>query len=854
MHLNLRRITLATLFCLLPVGAVSAQSTGLALEVTTIADDLTAPVAMAAVDGSLWVVERTGAVLRIDPATGEMQEIGRPHELFLPEAVGIVGMVLDPAFPEQPHIYLWTTYKRVYDEVNWAHLGQIVRYTYDPAGDTLLNPLRIVDSISTVIYNRGGGMAILPDSTLVFGLGDGVDWSHEAQRFSTTRGKVMRVNLDGSVPEDNPYPELDYPMNLVYSIGHRNPTALRYDVASERLVGTDWGTTSLDEINRIDPGSNLGWNRILGRCDGHPSIEEIGSCDTTIDPIYQYYVSGNETARPVDLLFAADSGPSAMAGRLIVPTLEKGLHAHVFSSDRTKILGHHEYATDFFVEDRDEPVRAIAQDADGAIYVATYREPSEGAGLDAIVRIDRAEEPEPIEAGEELIVREVVGDLEVPWEILWGFDNTIWMTERGGRVSRVDPVSGRTSTLLEIESVASVENTGLLGMALHPNFCDTPSVYLVYTWRAESGFLFERLVRYSYDALDDTLLDPRTILDSIPVSGSHAGSRIVIGRDRTIFMTISDADRQNDVQDYRSVIGTILRIGLDGSVPPDNPFADSAYPTSMIWSIGHRNPQGIVIAPDGTLYSSEHGPSTDDEINRIMPGRNYGWPDVAGYCDTPYEERFCEEVDGVEPLMAWTPTLAPAGLDYYDHDAIARWKDRLLLAFLKAGRLLVLGLDDEKSRVTSSREVLTFEYGRLRDVCVAPDGRVYVATSNRGAVGVPRPGDDRILELSSISGHPQLPDPGELCDRPDLSVPLVSGGSSAVRPQPARTDAAVSLSRMIVDGTWRLLDANGRLVRSGRIDAAEQLSIERRSLPAGYYRLQVRDARGGEQVSVIFID
>ena len=205
------------------------------------------------------------------------------------------------------------------------------------------------------------------------------------------------------------------------------------------------------------------------------------------------------------------------------------------------------------------------------------------------------------------------------------------MTERGGKISRLNPASGTTTPVVTISEVVSNNEGGLLGMALHPNFSTTPHVFVVYDYN-NGGNYREKVVRYIYNGT--TLTSPLTIIDNIAASSIHNGSRLLIINDK-LFITTGDASNQSNPQNISSLNGKILRLNLDGSIPADNPVAGNPY-----WSFGHRNPQGLVYA-NNKLYSSEHGPSNDDEINIIEKGRNYGWPDVQGFCNTTSEQSFC---------------------------------------------------------------------------------------------------------------------------------------------------------------------------------------------------------------------
>ncbi len=337
----------------------------------------------------------------------------------------------------------------------------------------------------------------------------------------------------------------------------------------------------------------------------------------------------------------------------------------------------------------------------------------------------------------------IVTNLDTPWEILWGPDDHIWFTERYGRISRVDPETGNLSVLLTIDEVYESGESGLLGMVLHPDFSNNPYVYVVYTY-LESTTLLERLVRYTYSS--GILNSPFTLLEGIPAANAHDGSRLLIDQNLKLFMTTGDARETSLAQDLSSLNGKVLRLNLDGSIPDDNPFSDS-----YVWTWGHRNPQGLVIAPSGIMYSSEHGPSNDDEVNIIEKGRNYGWPDVEGFCNTVPESQFCADSNVYEPIAAWTPTLAVAGIDYYSFGVIPEWQNSLLITSLKESELTTLKLSEDGRSVVQEDFFFDNWFGRLRDICVSPDGRIYLAVSNRDGRGTVRTGDDRIVEISAVN-------------------------------------------------------------------------------------------------------
>jgi len=258
-------------------------------------------------------------------------------------------------------------------------------------------------------------------------------------------------------------------------------------------------------------------------------------------------------------------------------------------------------------------------------------------------------------------------------------------------------------------------------MVLHPAFTANPHVFVVYNYD-KAGIYTEKVVRYSYNGT--TLINPVIILDNIAAASVHNGSRLVISSDLKLFITTGDAANQPSAQNLGSLSGKILRLNLDGSIPSDNPVAGS-----LIWSYGHRNPQGLVFVND-KLYSSEHGPDKDDEINMIIKNRNFGWPSVNGFCNESGEQNFCSANNVVEPLISWTPTIAVSGMDYYNSNTIPQWKNSIILTTLKDQTLYQLKLNSAGDKIEDTKKLITNTYGRLRDVCVAPDGKVYVATSN----------------------------------------------------------------------------------------------------------------------------
>jgi aldose sugar dehydrogenase len=349
----------------------------------------------------------------------------------------------------------------------------------------------------------------------------------------------------------------------------------------------------------------------------------------------------------------------------------------------------------------------------------------------------------------EMEVSIIAAHLDVPWEITWGPDNWIWFTEQSGTISKVNPETGEQKLLIRIiPDVYRHRTLGLLCMALHPDMKNFPFVFVNYILH-NGDELRSRWVRYTYNGT--ALSNPLTLLE-IPAGIGHNGSRIVFAPDGKIMLATGDADPKNDAansgnaQNIKSPGGKILRLNIDGTIPADNPFAGSP-----VWALGFRVPQGLVYASNGHLYIAEHGNLINDEVNVVIKGANYGYPNVSGACDQPEEKEYCATHQIRGPLTSWTPTVAPAGIDYYDHSVIPQWRNSLLMTTLKDQSLRVLKLNEQGTAVVDEKVYFQKHFGRLRDLCISPDGDVFLATSNRDwnpAPGFPADNDDRIIRIS----------------------------------------------------------------------------------------------------------
>jgi aldose sugar dehydrogenase len=334
----------------------------------------------------------------------------------------------------------------------------------------------------------------------------------------------------------------------------------------------------------------------------------------------------------------------------------------------------------------------------------------------------------------------VATNLNVPWDMEYGADGWIWFTELAGNIKRMNPTTYEIQQVFAIGDVALFGfSVGLHSMVLDPNFTISPYLYVHYANTTTTS----KIVRYEYDATNNTLINPTIILGNILAGVSHNGSRMVIVADK-LFITLGDTYNAPALaQNLSSINGKVLRMNLDGSIPADNPI-----PGSYIWSFGHRNPQGLCYA-NGIMYSSEHGTGANDEMNIIEVNRNYGWSTVEGVCNTVAEITFCTANNVKEPIWSWSPSIAPCGIDYYQNTAIPEWNNSLLVAVLKNKQLLRLQLSEDGTQILGQTALITNTYGRLRDVLVIPDGRVFVCTSNRDYTGTPIATDDRIIELKN---------------------------------------------------------------------------------------------------------
>ena len=331
-------------------------------------------------------------------------------------------------------------------------------------------------------------------------------------------------------------------------------------------------------------------------------------------------------------------------------------------------------------------------------------------------------------------IQTVAENLSIPWSIDWLPDGTVLFTERDGYLRVIQDGNLLPEPLLSLQ-VAGVEG-GMLGVAVDPNYTENHYIYLYYTYNEFLSTL-NKLVRY--ELYDGVLTEEQVLLDGIPGGPFHDGGRIQFGPDGKLYVTTGDAGDPNLSQDLNSLAGKILRINPDGTIPDDNPWSDSP-----IYTIGHRNPQGISWDGSGNLVATEHGPSgwrgsAHDEINVIIPGNNYGWPDVIG---DESRENFHNPI-----LHSGSDTWAPSGAEFYKNDKIPQWTGKYFAATLHGAHLHVIDFDLENDKVISHQKLFEYKFGRLRDVQTGPDGNLYLLTSNQDGRGSPQLNDDKILKI-----------------------------------------------------------------------------------------------------------
>ena len=304
------------------------------------------------------------------------------------------------------------------------------------------------------------------------------------------------------------------------------------------------------------------------------------------------------------------------------------------------------------------------------------------------------------------------------------FENRIFVTEKDGLIRVIENGVLLESPLAALRS-ADVFDGGLLGITLHPDFLNNHLLYVFLTYN-ENGNLWNKILKIT--EFENKLQSAETIFDKIPGSSFTNGGFIKFGPDEKLYVgtgTVSDASHLP--QDLNSLSGKILRLNDDGSIPDDNPFTNSP-----VYSLGHRNPQGMTWDGDGNLFVAEFGPEKNDEINLIKAGKNYGWPDQQCSGNENFEKA----------ILCYDPSIEPGGILFYSGNTL-NLESSFIMASMRAFNLYQL---DFEEGLSSQKSILS-GIGRVRDVVQGSDGSLYVITSNTDGKGFPDNTDDKLLRI-----------------------------------------------------------------------------------------------------------
>lgn len=334
-------------------------------------------------------------------------------------------------------------------------------------------------------------------------------------------------------------------------------------------------------------------------------------------------------------------------------------------------------------------------------------------------------------------IQSVATNLTVPWSMVFTSQTRAIVSERPGRIRVLENDDLSPTPLYTFSTVSSKSEEGLMGLAIDPNYETTKYIYACYA-SMNGTTMSDSIVRLTDEGT--RLTNETVILSGIPAAVNHAGCRLRFGPDEKLYITTGEATQKNIAQDRNSLGGKILRINADGSIPPDNPF-----PNSPIFSLGHRNPQGIDWHPiTNQLWSTEHGPSGNDgpgggdEVNRIEAGKNYGWPIVSHQKNAP---------DFISPSLVFTPAVAPASGMFYRGSLYPQWKNNFLFGMLRGTGIMRVQFDDQGQQIVANSKIAGIDVGRVREIVESPDGSLYFTTSNQDGRGRARAQDDQIFKI-----------------------------------------------------------------------------------------------------------
>lgn len=534
----------------------------------------------------------------------------------------------------------------------------------------------------------------------------------------------------------------------------------------------------------------------------------------------------------------------------------------------------------------------------------------------------------PVTNGPDWTVTNLTADneLEYPNTIIYGPDNNLWITERiGKKVVKVSTAGGTKTTMLDLSSEVyqSAGQDGLMGMAIHPdlyadlNTTTNNYVYLAYTYDLPGGGVNRllRIERYTYNSGTGNLNSgsATTILEGMEASNDHNSGKLQIGPDLKLYYTIGDQGANqfvnacNEIRsqylpttdgqtpttgDKSEYKGKILRMELDGSIPTDNPILGGFR--THVYTLGHRNPQGIVFGSNGKLYSSEHGPKVDDELNIIEAGKNYGWPEIAGYYDdngygycnwssTPggcsssgFSDHNCpsgvskvpESTSGMpvnfqepigtynsttspEPTGSWLtwPTVGPSSIDIYEGGEIPGWGTSLLIPTLKRGTIFRTQLNTAGDALEDGTyEEFHSSNDRYRDICFDPDGvTIYAVTDNTGGTSGP-----------SGTSNVSIENPGVIVKIQFIGTTLSSNSLAEhinfnVIPNPAKSSFKINYYQKNNDLiNVSIIDIQGRIVKNlNNININSNISTSELFDGVYFVKIQNHDGEVGTKKLII---
>ncbi|WP_108739955.1 glucose/sorbosone family PQQ-dependent dehydrogenase [Flavobacterium faecale] len=514
--------------------------------------------------------------------------------------------------------------------------------------------------------------------------------------------------------------------------------------------------------------------------------------------------------------------------------------------------------------------------------------------------------------------------LDNPYDILYAPDDNLWITQRvNGEIARYNTTTGTKDLLIDIAAVYSTGGQdGLLGIVLHPQFGQNVGndyAYVAYTYYSGSRKLRISRFTYSKTGEDGSLANEMVLIEGLSGSVDHNSGRLAIGSDLKLYYTIGDQGNNQfsnacnpikaqvlptNTSDYSAYEGKILRMNLDGSIPTDNPTLSGIR--SHVYTYGHRNAQGLVFGSNGKLYSSEHGPKSDDEMNIIEAGKNYGWPNISGYVDNKayeycnwstapncnsnsYSDFSCPSGATITTEMSWAlpsnyknptqtwgtvassydfqagcgyicwPTVAPAGMDIYEKGLIPGWGNSLLVTTLKRGRIYRAAIDasgngfnaiadPEADGTNDDFEELWYTQNRYRDIVAAPDGiTFYIITDSSGSTSGPS-------NNNSIS----IQNPGIIIKVKYTRVTLgatafESSKEVVLTPNPAKNDFKISFdSTKMQFQKLQIIDTNGRITKEVVSPKSNQ-SISINEIANGLYFVNLLDENGNKTTKKLMV-